>query len=155
MPNGDPDFAETTLHEFEAFFAPISETCQQFAKQHNIKIVRYYHESPTWSFLFRHPAGGIAKIDLEKRSETTIGIWQYWWHDNYENATRSVRTKKHDPLSVHDAQIATELESALADVLSWESGHWDSVHSGYESWHSHWTKSEFEALEQDYPTLKR
>jgi len=155
MPNGDPDFAHTTLPQLEALFAPLSEACHRFAKRHNIKIQKYYHEFPAWSFLFRHPAGGIGKIDLVKKSETTIGIWQYWWYDDYDRATRSIKTKEHAPFSVNDAQVATELESALTNILNWKFGDWDDVHGGYESsWHSTCTKTQFNALDEQYPVLK-
>ena len=128
----------------------------RFANRHNIKIEKYYHESPTWSFLFRHPSGGIAKIDLARKSESTLGIWRYWWHDDYDKATRSIKTEEIQPIPVSDADVNALLESALTTILNWNFGDWDGVHDGYESsWHTHWTKTQFEALDNDYPVLKQ
>ena len=156
MPNGDPDFADKTLPELEAFFAPFSAACQQFAKRHNIKIEKYYHQFPAWSFSFRHPAGGIGKLDLAKESESQLKIWEYWWHDDYDTATRSVKTKEHEPFGLEDIDVVEMLESALGNILSWKFGDWDNVHDGYESsWHGTFTKKQFEAQDQAYPVLKK
>jgi len=156
MPNGDPDFADSTLPKLEAFFAPFAKTCERFADLHNIKIEKYYHEFPAWSFLFRHPAGGIGKIDLVRKTETTINVWRYWWHDDYDAATRSIKNEETQPILAANANVDELLETSLSEILTWNYGDWDSVHDGYESsWHKHWTKDQFKALDNDYPVLKQ
>ena len=155
MPNGEPDFAETTLPKLEAFFAPFANTCEQFAERHNVKIERYYHEFPVWSFLFRHPAGGIGKIDLVRKTDNTINLYRYWWCDDYDAATRSIKNEETQPILVTDANVDEMLETSLSAILNWKYGDWDGVYDGYESWHKHWTKKQFMALDNDYPTLKQ
>ena len=94
MPNGDPDFADKMLPELEAFFAPFSAACHQFAEKYNIKIDKYYHQFPSWSFLFRHPAGGIGQIQLMKKSESQLVIYESWWHDDYDKALEVIANKE-------------------------------------------------------------
>ncbi len=155
MPNGDPNFDDTTLPKLEDFFAPFADACERFAVRHNIRIEKYYHEFPAWSFLFRHPAGGIGKIDLVRKTENTINVWRYWWQDDYDDATRSIKKEETQPIPAVNANIEQLLESSLARILDWENGNWE-VHDGYESsWHNVLTKDQFIALEKEYPILKK
>ena len=153
VPNGDPDFA-TKLPGLEAFFAPFAKACRRFAKRHKIKIEKYYHDFPDWSFRFRHPAGGIGSISLVKEPGSCLGLWEHWWLDDYDNGTRSIKTKEHEPFSIDGVDVVEKLESALVNILGWKLGDWDSVHDGYASWHETWTKRQFEALDRHYPKLK-
>lgn len=156
MPNGDPEFGEKSLPRLEAFFAKLAPLLNRFASKHNLKLEKYYHESSSWSLQFRHPHGGIAKIDVEKHSDNTVRIWACWWHDDYDKATRSIKRLETEPMDTAAAVLEVALDSTLARVVAWEFGTWDSVHGGYEdTWHRTWTKKQFAALDLDYPELKK
>jgi hypothetical protein len=63
MPNGTPDVHERTKPKYDAFFVPLAAQLTDFASRHRLRLEKYYHEAPMWSFPFRHPNGGVAKID--------------------------------------------------------------------------------------------
>ncbi len=156
MPNGDPQFGEKTLPGLEAFFSNLAPLLERFASSHNLKIEKYYHESHSWSLQFRHPHGGVAKIDVVKHSDSHVRIWACWWHDDYDKATRSIKRFETEPLDIAFSVLERALESALATIASWEFGSWDSVHGGYaDTWHKTWTKKQFAALDLEYPRLKK
>ena len=155
MPNGDPEFSDKVLPTLEAFFSPLAPVLEAFASKHNMKIVRYYHQSPTWSLQFRHPEGGIAKIDVERCANREVKIWACWWHDDYDRATRSIKRRDGRRTKVPCLDLEAALETTLTTVVSWEFGSWDSVHEGYEkTWHGTWTRNQFAAMDLDYPELK-
>jgi hypothetical protein len=156
MPNGDPRFGKETLPGLEAFFSKLAPLLERFASKHDLKIEKYYHESHSWSLQFRHPRGGVSKIDVEKHSDNKIRVWACWWQDDYDKATRSIKRLETQPMDATDSVLEPALESVLATVLSWECGSWDSVHGGYaDIWHKTWTKKQFATLALEYPELKK
>jgi hypothetical protein len=59
MPNGDPDFDAKGRRELDRFFSALAPALESFAQQNNLRLQKYYHQAPSWGFLFRHPSGGI------------------------------------------------------------------------------------------------
>ncbi len=94
MPNGTPDFRENAETDYDRFFGPLAGELHDFADRHELKLEKYYHEASVWSFLFRHPLGGVAKIDVSKESEDTIKLWKYWWQDDYDQGIRFLRQEQ-------------------------------------------------------------
>jgi hypothetical protein len=155
MPNGHPHFHSDEEPQFEVFFAKISDQLLPFASYHNLKLEKYYHEAPVWSFLFRHPNGGVAKIDVAKEEENSLKIWSHWWRDDYDSGVRFLKRTESAVLEVGTFDLTAELERVLSRVLSWTDGEWDSKHGGFkDSWQKHWTKATFIAVELDYPQIK-
>jgi hypothetical protein len=96
--------------------------------------------------------GGAARIDLYRKSESTICILGVWWVDDYDAATRSIKTK--DAIECEPIVLAVEphLAEALKSVSSFTLGGWSEVATGYEKfWHKTWTKEKFDKLNSHLP----
>src|SRR5439155_15236553 len=114
MPNGNPDF---NVKELGRFFSALAAVLEGFAQRHNLRLEKYYHQAPSWGFLFRHPSGGVGKIEVQRVSEATVCILSYWWYDDFDAATRFIRSASVEPMPVN-SEIAGELEHALSELLS-------------------------------------
>ena len=132
MPNGNPKFHEEELPALESFFSEIAGVLNRFASSHNLMLDKYYHQSHSWRFNFRHPKGGVASIDVMKESDDSIKIYLYWWVDDYDKFTRFARTDETPAYEVGSIDLAQVLEERLRTVLSWEPGTWTQVAMGYE-----------------------
>jgi len=150
MPNGDPDFGLKQKPELERFFGVIGTVLEEFAQRHNLRIEKYYHQSPSWSFLFRHPKGGIGQIEVQRASEATISIVSDWWYDDYDAATRFIRSASVGPVPLN-SELASGLEKALSELLSWRFGDWHERHTAYTIWRKTWTREQFQKLLAEYP----
>ena len=151
MPNGDPDFGLHQKPKLERFFRVIATVLEGFARRHNLRIEKYYHQSPSWSFLFRHPKGGTAKVEVHREGEVLLRISWCWWYDDFDAATRWGRTVRRAPMALDSQLLDVELETALSDLLSSRFGEWDESHTGYTQWKKTWTKEQFERLRDNYP----
>lgn len=148
MPNGNKDF---DVLELDRFFARIGAVLTGFAQRHSLSIEKYYHQSPSWSFLFRHPKGGVGKLDVERKTADKIGISCCWWYDDYDTATRSLRAEDYGLVQVEPDVVAQHLEKGLCTVLAWRFGDWKETHAGYAAWSKNWTKEQFQNLSAKYP----
>ncbi len=97
-----------------------------FADRHNLRLERYYHQNPTWDFLFRHPAGGVGKIEVWKQGGVLEVRW-YWWIDTYDELKR--QSKKAGPVVIDadEERLGEVLAGTLHEVLSWRPGALDEV----------------------------
>jgi len=152
MPNGTPDFHQTTEPEYDRFFEPIAIAVSTFAERHNLKLEKYYNEAPVWSLLFRHPRGGVAKIDIEKDGEDHCKLRKSWWRDDYDKGVRSIRQAQVPEFRRDSARVALLLNDALHDILSWPSESWTGQHGGFaDIWQRTWSRDAFNQLEHAYP----
>jgi hypothetical protein len=152
LPNGNPNFATEELPTLEAFFRPLASILERFAGQHNLTIDRYYHQVPAWDFRFRHPKGGEAYIEVRRAATDSVSIGRAWWQDDYERATRSTKMQFSGPVPLDSLDLYATLTVALREVLEWEPGSWEHVHTDYASvWHRTWSKEQFEALVERLP----
>jgi|SRR5581483_2837202 len=149
MPNGHVD--DSGRAELERFFAPIAETLETFARQHNLKLERYYHDAPVWQFTFRHPAGGIGKIEVSRHGEEKIRPSLAWWFDDYDTLQRHTKIVVENELEMKPELITRDLEAALRLILSWKFGQWDNTYKGNDVWKRTWTRDEFVKLLDQYP----
>ena len=154
MPNGlshDPQYQEI-FAVYELFFSPLSGLLVAFSENHNLIVRKYYHDAPSWSLCFSHPSGGAARIDLSRKSESTVSILGIWWVDDYDSSTRSI--KQTDAIECEPIVLAVEphLIQTLKSVLSFTPGDWSQVATGYEKfWHKTWTKEQFDKLNSHLP----
>ncbi len=153
MPNGDPRFHENELPILEKFFQHVAVTLSDFAHRHNLRLEKYYHQSPSWSFTFRHPQGGVGKIDVSRASNEELTISTCWWYDNFDLQRRSIRNAEKVFLRVDSEKLVQTLDQSLASVLAWEFGSWEE-HWDNHSWGRQWTKQQFEELLDMYPVPK-
>jgi hypothetical protein len=155
MPNGNPHFHSDEEPKLESFFAKISGELLSFASRHDLKLEKYYHQAPTWSFGFRHPVAGVAKIDVEKHSDAGIKIWSHWWRDDYDAGIRFLKVAESPMYQIGTLELTSVLEETLTRILIWKEGEWDNRHGGYqEIWHKTWTREVFEAMINNYPLVK-
>lgn len=156
MPNGDPSWGEKEYPKLEKFFGKISELLEDFANCHNLMIDKYYHQSSSWSFLFKHPQGGVGKLCVEKTDENNVVINPSWWLDSYDEYTRYIKEAEGKKCCVEDPNLRQLLTEILELIVSWRkedlSGKPDLTCKRL--WHEQWTKKEFEQLNDKYPTPK-
>lgn len=122
--------------DYDRFFVPLAGSLEAFAEQNRLRIEKYYHDAPTWSLLFRHPKGGVAKVEVTKNTETQVGIGGIWWIDDYDAGTRSLRVFETKLLPVEEAAVVQCATEALRDILSHDVGSWSQVATGLKPlWH--------------------
>lgn len=149
MPNGNPDCDRPALDRFFGVIAPVIEA---FVQRHHLRLQKYYHESSSWDLLFRHPQGGIAKIEVQREPGETLGIAAIWWYDDFDASTRYIRRSGKKVCILPDPELLVqELQTAFCDLLSWPFGEWDERHGGYTMWKRTWSKANFQDLCKDYP----
>lgn len=151
MPNRDPNFQMTEMPELDEFFRPIANVLTDFARRHNLKLTKYYHYAPSWSFAFRHPCGGVGKVEVCREHSEALQVLCSWWFDDYDKLTRFIKTYKGESLPRDSQMLDHELEQSLNVVLAWLFGTWDEQQGGYHSWKNTWTKEQFNALLEQYP----
>lgn len=154
MPNGHPDWTINELPKLEEFFSKIEEVLVSFAKRYNLMIDKYYHQSPSWDLIFRHPMGGIGQIEVNKYKDESVIVSPVWWLDDYETGKRFLKTPEGEQCSLDHAALHKILEDTLRLLVSWrkedfkrsfEDPHRDSLQI---------TKEEFDHELEQYPVPK-
>jgi len=148
MPNGSPDFEQKIKPELDAFFGQFAPVLDAFADRHNLRLVRYYHQLPSWDFLFRHPLVGVGKIEVWKEGAALEVSW-WWWIDRYEEQTRQARQGGPVKIDAEGDRLNEVLVGALREVAAWQLDAWDSV-TYYPSWDSV-PREVFQAEDDNYP----
>jgi len=133
MPNGDPDFDEKEFPVLESFFAPIADLLTTFAARYNLMLEKYYHQLPSWRLNFRHPKGGVSSLEVMRDSPGSIKVYRYWWIDDYDNFSRSIRRDETQAYELTNTDLNRILEEQFRGMLSWDRGAWTQVATGYES----------------------
>ena len=151
MPNGGYGTPEQWT-EIEQFFDGIGPTLTQFAESHRLKIEKYTHEAPMWSFLFRHPRGGVGKIDVYRAEDDRLRIWAYWWRDAYREAKRYWRAESvREEMPAAELAESSVLRSTLQSILEWDEASLEPAKGEMTSWHQYFTEEQFDALVDEYP----
>ncbi len=154
MPNGDPDWRKKELPKLKVFFKRIAPVLKKFAKDHNLKINKYYHQGSDWTFRFRHPQGGMGNITVAKCDEPYVNLYPHWWVDYYDTSRRDF---KHGPgvKSLLDSEtLYKHLNEMLQLVLSWQK---EDLTKGTENpyrEHIERSREEFEKQYKKYTTPK-
>ncbi len=132
------EFQEKVSPDVEAFFAQIADVLNDFGSSHNLLLERYYHEAPSWRFNFRHPEGGVASIDVMKKSNDSLKIYDHWWIDDFDKFARFLRTEETPEYKIDSVNLAETLEEHLRKILSWQSDKLTRVEIDYEPyWKPH------------------
>ena len=148
---------EELYPQVRIFFAPLTGVVQDFASKHGLMIEKYEKDAPVWSLLFRHPKGGVAKIDLEQLSDAQgLRVGLYWWIDDFDAGLRRYKWREASVLVNPFAELPKVLDSGLSEILA------RSVEDLSPSasadlgthWRKVWTKKQFERLNDRYPKLK-
>ena len=118
MPNGGY-WTKEQWQAIEAFFERVGPVLTEFARAHNLKIDRYYHEAPSWSLLFKHPTGGAGRIDVERVDDDAFRLGLAWWIDDVKAETRFLRMEQGAAQPADSLATGATLIDALRDVISW------------------------------------
>src|SRR5580693_5575284 len=137
MPNGHQDFATKEKPLLDAFFKPVAPVMEKFAEQHNLRLTKYYHQFPVWDFTFRHPRNGVAKIEVNKETDTILCVYACWWFDDYDNFTRYIKKSEKKSVEINLNELTNQLVSAFQTTLGWQFGTWDEKHT-YETYRTGW-----------------
>jgi hypothetical protein len=119
MPNGDPFASPIEWKNIKTFFQRLSPILSTFAAAHNLAIDEYYHESPSWTFRFRHPRGGAGGIHVERVDDSTIRVGSSWYIDEFENFTRYLKSDEGSDLILGAIDVRELLEEKLKDIVTW------------------------------------
>ena len=119
MPNGDPFASPIEWKNIKTFFQGLSPILSTFAASHNLAIDEYYHESPSWTFRFRHPKGGAGGIHVERVDDSTIRVGSSWYIDEFENFTRYLKSDEGSDLILGAIDVRELLEKKLKDIVTW------------------------------------
>jgi hypothetical protein len=119
MPNGDPFASPTEWKSIKTFLQGLSPILSTFAATHNLAIDEYYHESPSWTFRFRHPKGGAGGIHVERVNDSTIRVGGSWYIDEFENFTRYLKSDEGSDLILGAIDVRELLEKKLKDIVTW------------------------------------
>lgn len=153
MPNGNPNFETEELPLLEAFFARISPVLESFSNTHNLLVEKYYHEGPSWSFLFKHPLGGSGQIEVEKTEDDCILLRKSWSIDDYESSTRFLKYPPGNKMGLDHTELHQSLEDALQDILQWKKDDLISHKAPY-PWSKRCSKEQFYEQYEKLPDLK-
>ena len=145
MPNGNPEITLTEWTNIRAFFDKISAILSGFATRHNLAVDEYYHESPSWSFRFRHPKGGGATVHVERLNDSTIRVNGSWYIDEYETFTRYFKWGQNHDFLLEGIDLRNELEACLIEIVGWEKGEL-TPHPAYKEVWSMYGKEEWNRI---------
>jgi hypothetical protein len=145
MPNGNHEITPAEWTKIRAFFDGISAILSKFATKHNLAVDKYYHESPTWSFRFRHPKGGGAAVHVERLNESAVRVNGSWYIDEYETFTRYFKWGRNHHLLLENADLKSELEACLRETICWEKNEL-TPHPDYKKAWSIYTKEEWDRM---------
>jgi hypothetical protein len=107
------------MKNIKIFFQGLSPILSTFAATHNLAIDEYYHESPSWTFRFRHPKGGAGGIHVERVDDSTIRVGSSLYIDEFENFTRYLKSDEGSDLVLGAIDVRELLEKKLKDIVTW------------------------------------
>ena len=154
MPNGDPDWRKKELPKLKVFFKRIAPVLKKFAKDHNLKIGKYFHQGSCWDFTFRHPECGVGKIEVQKSGGDHVMIFPMWWVDYYDSLRRDFKEIEGIKSSLESEALRTRLDEALKQIISWRK---EDLTEGPENpggEHIEMTKEKFDQQYKKYPIPK-
>lgn len=139
---------------YDEFFAPLSAGILRFASSHGLQLEKYYHEAPCWSLIFRHPQGGVAKIEIWKKEDGRVGVGCVWWKDDFDSGTRSWKSFEEQIVTHDESSVSRGAEAAFQKLMAHPFGKWSKVVDGYKPlWHPY-GRSYIENDEKRYPLPK-
>ena len=141
------EWAEKELPIIKEFFEKISNNLNQFAKDHNLRIEKYYHDIPGWEFLFRHPEGGQCYIEILKSDETHVTLMAAMWINEFDSDIAYDKHTNRILCSIDGKELINKLNEILNKVLSWKKRDMEK----FQSKKTTMTKEELEKDLERYP----
>lgn len=150
MANGNPNFKLTERPALERFFAPVARTLEAFGARHGLRPSKYEKQNPGWSYRFRHPAGGVATLQVLRAGADTLYVVAHWHVCDFEAFRRSALSLEGRAIGRDDPSLSALLEATLAELLARSPG--DLVPDGVD-WRQHWRSDVIEEVQAEESTL--
>ncbi len=107
----------------KAAFEKLAPDLERFAERHTLQVERFKRGFSIWTFLFRHPKGGVASLQLSINLARETGdlramVLAHWWVDIADEQRRlaaAFPTARIASLEVAD--VLEALERTFARVL--------------------------------------
>ena len=122
--NGSPnDLAHPVLR---AAFETLSPELDEFAETHSLLVERYQRGFSMWTFLFQHPKGGAASLQLNMvlapdTGRLSASLLSHWWLDVEPGQRRLAAEFPTVPIaSLLPADVRYALERAFDQVIGTE-----------------------------------
>lgn len=120
-----------SLSEIEDFFSPVYAGIQNLADRRNLLLEKYHQDAPVWSLLFRHPKGGVAKIDLLRTDEGKVALSAVWWKNDFEASTRYLKWFDEVIVEKECEAIVAGIADLLDSVLAYPDDAWSKTVGGF------------------------
>jgi hypothetical protein len=117
MANGHPDFEIEQLPRLERFFSVIAQPLEQFASRHRLRLVKYENTRSSWDFVFRHPAGGVAQIQVLPHTDDDVLIVAHWEITDLTAFRRSTLSMDRGAVRREDPRLPGILDSLLDELV--------------------------------------
>ena len=153
-PGREYEDTERMLREAKKFFRRIARMLHSFAAEHNLLIEKYYHDGPSWDFIFQHPLGGFACINVEMVDEEHINMCAAWQFTDFKRGEYYDKHTEQAKFPIDNEVLLTELTDMLGQVLSWESDDLELIARRDPGVQERITEDEFQELIQRYPIPK-
>jgi hypothetical protein len=107
----------------EAAFEKLAPDLEHFADRHALQVERFKRGSSIWTFLFRHPKGGVASLQLSINLARETGdlramVLAHWWVDIADEQRRLAATfPTLRAASLAAADVLEVMERIFARVL--------------------------------------
>jgi len=149
------EWSEKELPKIKAFFRKISHILNKFAQRHNLNIEKYYHDGPSWDFLFRHPEGGVCYIEVRMFDERHVELCGDWSIYEIDSGTGYDKNTSLIKCSTGKIELEKSLEKMLFWVLSWKRYDLKIIAKRSPDVKEQWTKEELDNyLKRRYPIPK-
>ncbi len=139
------------LQPYKLIFRKYSNSLSGFAKKHGLNIEKYYHQGPSWDFLFRHPLGGYCWIEIVASDDgfRAVGNWSY--DDISDEIYYSKRTDFIE-CGTDKKLIIGKLEEIFTLILAWTKKDLELIAQKRTDITSGMTVTEYqESIERQYP----
>ena len=155
MPNGDHAMLEKDWDKVKIYFNNISAILFKFASDFNLMIDKYYHNSKSWTFRFKHPKGGGGSVSLFYENGENCSIGNAWHINEYDTFTCYYKNGNNNYYKIADVNVYKALEDKLKEVIAWDKNDL-KPHRGYKNpWGKYSKKQWLEIYSvENYPKVR-
>jgi hypothetical protein len=108
-------------------YQSIAATLDQFARDHGLFTERFRHGGATWDFIFRHPVGGSARLQVLPAHEAGFLLVATWTVHDLPARRRMWQRSDLKPAASDSAALRDALERLLREVLTWDGSSWTKI----------------------------
>ncbi len=108
------------------YFNALSEILTDFASRYNLLIDKYYHDSPSWTFRFKHFHGGVGSIQVSHwADDDKVNISTIWYYDDFGTGIRYSKSAPPSEFQLKEIDLLRVLEDMLKEIINWKPGEWN------------------------------